>query len=161
MDSLRARLEESENLLNVGLGSTTQLEAQITKYKTENVSLSAEAEKLKNAAKDEEEKRTKAVSLLKTVRQKLVKAEKERDDAVKELAGEKEMVKAERDNGHLECEKLQGELNRVKSERELALAQAKLQFDKDLAILMQQNEKELAGLKVQHEADVSAMKVGI
>jgi chromosome segregation ATPase len=86
VDQLRSQMQDNDALLKAARSSNSQLEADIAKQRTEMDRLRTEAEKLSGLTKDEEEKRNKAVSLLKTVRQKLVKAEKERDDALKETA---------------------------------------------------------------------------
>ncbi|KAH9950472.1 hypothetical protein B0H21DRAFT_868888 [Amylocystis lapponica] len=66
IDKLRAQVDEAEALLKAPKARLLILE------------------RAKSSAKEEEEKRTKAVTLLKTVRQKLVKAEKDRDELQKE-----------------------------------------------------------------------------
>ena len=118
----------------------------------------AEVEKLNIFAKDEEEKRGKAVSLLKTVRQKLVKAEKDREDALKDVAALKESQKVEHDKDQLDRERLQGELNKLKIEKEVSLADHRAQFEKDLAALKQRSEKELSALRGQFELEANAAK---
>ena len=75
--------------------STTQIEEESIKRKAEVERLHGEVEKVKGLAKEEEEKRVKAIALLKTVRQKLVKAEKDRDDVVREVQFMKEREKEE------------------------------------------------------------------
>ena len=65
-------------------GADSIAEEAATKQKEVIDQLLQEVGNAKAVAKEEEEKRVKAVSLLKTVRQKLVKAEKERDDALRE-----------------------------------------------------------------------------
>jgi hypothetical protein len=145
--------------LKVARSSSSQLEADIAKKKTETDQLRAEVERFGGLAKDEEEKRIKAVSLLKTVRQKLVKAEKERDDALKEAATAKEGQKTEHDKEQLEREKLQGELNKLKVEKEVSLADLRAQFEKDMTVYKQRHEREVAALRGQFELETVAAKV--
>jgi hypothetical protein len=116
---------------------------------------------MKISAKDEEEKRTKAINLLKTVRQKLVKAEKERDDAVKELQAVKSREKEEREKDKMEKQKLHDEIDKVNSERETAIQGLKAQFDKEVASLKDRQEKELTALRGQYELEAITMKVRI
>ncbi len=145
--------------MKVARGSSSQLEADVAKKKTETDQLRAEVERFSGLAKDEEEKRHKAVSLLKTVRQKLVKAEKERDDALKEAATAKEAQKTEHDKEQLEREKLQGELNKLKVEKVVSLADLRAQFEKDMTVSKQRHEREVAALRGQFELETVAAKV--
>jgi len=159
VDELRSQIQQNEALLKAARSSNSQLEADIAKKRTETDQMRAEVEKFSGLAKDEEEKRNKAVSLLKTVRQKLVKAEKERDDAVKEAATIREGQKAERDKEQLEREKLQGELNKLKVEKEVSLADLRAQFEKDMTTSKQRHEREVAALRGQFELETVAAKV--
>lgn len=158
VDELRSQIQRNEALSKATQSSKAQLEADIAKRKSETDQLRAEVEKLNTFAKDEEEKRSKAVSLLKTVRQKLVKAEKDREDALKEIAALKESQKTEHDKEQLDRERLQGELNKLKIEKEVSLADHRAQFEKDLATLKQRGEKELTALRGQFELESMAAK---
>jgi hypothetical protein len=159
VDQLRTQLQQSEALLKASRSSNSQLEADVLKQKSGMDHLRAEAERLSGLAKDEEEKRSKAVSLLKTVRQKLVKAEKEREDVLKEVASSKDSQRIEREKAHLDREKLQGELNRLKIEKEVSLADLRAQLEKDLSASKQLNERELFALRNQFELETTALKV--
>ncbi|EEB88159.1 hypothetical protein MPER_14160, partial [Moniliophthora perniciosa FA553] len=90
IESLRKQLAETESLLKASQGTLSQGEDRAATQKAEIGRLQKEVDKAKDVAKEEEEKRVKAISLLKTVRQKLVKAEKDKEDAVKELTGLRE-----------------------------------------------------------------------
>jgi chromosome segregation ATPase len=159
VDELRSQIQQGEALLKAARRTNSQFEADIAKKRTETDQLRTEVEKLGVLAKDEEEKRNKAVSLLKTVRQKLVKAEKEREDALKEAAAVKEGQKTERDKEQLEREKLQGELNKLKVEKEVSLADLRAQFEKDLMASKQRSEREIAALRGQFELEIVTAKV--
>jgi chromosome segregation ATPase len=159
VDELRSQIQQNEALLKAARSSNSQLEADIAKKRAEADQFRAEVEKLSGLAKDEEEKRNKAVSLLKTVRQKLVKAEKEREDALKEVAAVKEVQKAERDKEHLDREKLQGELNKLKFEKGASLADLRAQFEKDMMVSKQRYEREAIALRGQFELETVAAKV--
>ncbi|KAH9175358.1 hypothetical protein EDB89DRAFT_1847846 [Lactarius sanguifluus] len=158
VDELRSQIQRNEALFKATQSSKAQLEADIAKRKSETDQLRAEVEKVNTFAKDEEEKRSKAVSLLKTVRQKLVKAEKDREDALKEMAALKESQKTEHDKEQLDRERLQGELNKLKIEKEVSLADHRAQFEKDLATFKQRSEKELTALRGQFELESIAAK---
>lgn len=109
--------------------------------------------------KDEEEKRTKAIALLKTVRQKLVKAEKERDDVIREAGELKEKDKADKVKERVEKIKMQGEIEQANLEREKAITGLRSQFDKEFALLRDKQEKEIQVLKGQFESETAGLKV--
>ena len=109
--------------------------------------------------KDEEEKRTKAIALLKTVRQKLVKAERERDDVTKEVGELKEKDKADKTRERVEKIRMQNEIEQANLEREKAVAGLRTQFDKEVALLKDKQEKEIQALKGQFESETAATKV--
>lgn len=155
---LRGELDEAEGLLKASQNSAAHLEEQVTKQKTELERLHAEIEKTKASVKDEEEKRVKAVSLLKTVRQKLVKAEKERDDATKEAQSLKDKDKEDREKERVERQKLQDEIKKVNEERETAIQGLKAQFDKEIAGLKDKQEKEVSALRGQYELEIITLK---
>lgn len=116
-------------------------------------------EKQKGAVRDEEEKRTKAIALLKTVRQKLVKAEKERDDTIKEVGELKEKDKADKAKERLEKIRMQSEIEQANLEREKAVAGLRVQFDKEVALLKDKQEKDIQMLKGQFESETVALRV--
>lgn len=121
--------------------------------------LHAEVDRVKGTAKEEEEKRVKAIALLKTVRQKLVKAEKDRDEAVREVQGMKEREKGEREREAAERVRLQGEIERVNAERETAVVGLRAQFEKEVAGLKERYEKEFTALRGQFELEAITTKV--
>ncbi|TBU34549.1 peroxisomal membrane anchor protein conserved region-domain-containing protein [Dichomitus squalens] len=158
IDQLKAQVEEAEKLLKASQSSTAQAEQESAKRKAEIDKLQSELDKAKNDAKEEEEKRTKAIALLKTVRQKLVKAEKERDDAVKEVNTLKETEKGEREKEKAERAKLQAEIQKVNEEREMAVQGLRAQFDREVTALKEKHEKELATLRGQYELEAITAK---
>ncbi|KAJ6575196.1 hypothetical protein B0H19DRAFT_1208639 [Mycena capillaripes] len=158
IEKLKKQLGEFEALLAASQGSVSQGDESAAAQKVEIDRLHKEVETAKRVAKEEEEKRVKAISLLKTVRQKLVKAEKERDDIHREFAGSKDKEKAEREGELLEKSKLQSELETVNSEREKAIAGLKNQFDREMASLRDKHEKEAAVLRGQFELEALTTK---
>jgi hypothetical protein len=150
---------EVEALLAASQGSITKGEESAAAQKAEIDRLLGDVERCKRVAKEEEEKRIKAINLLKTVRQKLVKTEKERDDAVRELATSKDKEKAEREKEQLEKSRLQTELDTVNSEREKAIAGLKAQLDREIATIRERHDKEIAGLRGQFELEALTTKV--
>lgn len=135
------------------------MEEETAKWKIKIEQLQADLTKSTATAKEEEEKRIKAVALLKTVREKLVKLQKEKDDASKEIATLKEMDKALRMKEKSERDKLSAEIEKVNAERETAVRGLKAQFDKEVAGLKEKQEKELLALKGQNELEVLSLKV--
>lgn len=155
IDNLKKQLEESNLLLTASQESLDELE----KHKAENDRLNGEVAKAKEMVKDEEEKRAKAISLLKTVRQKLSKAEKERDDAVKETLTAKENERSERVREEAEKSKHHNEIESLHAKRERALAEQKSQFERELAAVKERHEKELITVKAELELEAVTVKV--
>ncbi|KAJ7706097.1 hypothetical protein B0H17DRAFT_919676 [Mycena rosella] len=158
IEKQKRQLIEVEALLAASQGSITKADESATAQKAEIDRLLGEVERSKRVAKEEEEKRVKAISLLKTVRQKLVKAEKERDDVLREVAMSKDKDKAEREKELLEKSRLQTELETVNSERDKAIAGLKAQFDRELATIRDRHDKETAGLRGQFELEALTTK---
>jgi hypothetical protein len=134
-------------------------EEATTKQKAEIDRLQQELGSAKAVAKEEEEKRVKAISLLKTVRQKLVKAEKERDDALRERASLRETERSDKDREQAEKTKLRNEIDGAKIEKEKALNSLKTQFEKELANIKEGYEKDISMLKGQLELEGVTLKV--
>lgn len=155
---LKQQLAEAEALISASQASASQTEEEEIKKKSEIAQLNADVSKAKEMAKEEEEKRVKAVSLLKTVRQKLVKAEKERDDAVRELNEIKEQERQEREKLKSERVRLQSEVDAVNLEREKAVAGLRAQFDKELAAVNDRAEKEISSARTQFAAEFDRLK---
>ncbi|KAF9460834.1 hypothetical protein BDZ94DRAFT_1375031, partial [Collybia nuda] len=151
--TLHTQLKEAEALLSAVQDADAQAEQATTKNKAEIERLQSEVERTKLLAKEEEEKRVKAISLLKTVRQKLVKAEKEKDDALKELGSSREREYADRDHVQVERTRLQSELSAVNVEREKAISGLKAQFDKDIINIRERHEKDILAQRENYETE--------
>ncbi|KAJ7181737.1 hypothetical protein C8R43DRAFT_1055509 [Mycena crocata] len=158
IEKLKKQLAEGEALLAASQASISQKDEGAAAQKAEIDRLLGEVERSKRMAKEEEEKRVKAISLLKTVRQKLVKAEKERDDVQRDVAASKDKDKAEREKDQLEKSRLQSEIETVNTEREKAVAGLKAQFDRELATMRDRHEKETAVLRGQFELEALTTK---
>ncbi|KAF8560421.1 hypothetical protein OG21DRAFT_1600190 [Imleria badia] len=158
IEKLRQQLSEAEALLAASQSTASQTEEDNAKRHSDIERLRAEVSKANTIAKEEEEKRVKAISLLKTVRQKLVKAEKERDDALRDLnetrdksLGEKEKDRAERAN-------LEREVDVVNAEREKAITGLRAQFDKDIVAAKDRAERDVQTAKKQFDVETNALK---
>lgn len=156
---LRQQLNEAEALVAASQASASHTEEETAKRNAEIERLAVEVTKAKEVAKEEEEKRVKAISLLKTVRQKLVKAEKDRDDALKEIGESKEKDRQERDKERAERARLQSEIDAVNAEREKAVTGLRTQFDKEVAAVKDRSEKELSAARAQFEVEIAALKM--
>src|ERR1700676_2140766 len=88
LEKVRRQLEEAEASIKVSQSLSSHTE-EVADRNVEIDKLRAEVKRANGIAKEEEEKRVKAISLLKTVRQKLVKAEKDKEDVLKELNSSK------------------------------------------------------------------------
>ncbi|OCF30429.1 hypothetical protein I316_07916 [Kwoniella heveanensis BCC8398] len=136
ISKLRSDLAEAQAKIttnNSDASTLTQLRADLTKAQTQ--------------AKEEEEKRTKAISLLKTVRLKLVKVEKEKEEIEKDRAEER----AERSRAAEEVEK-------VKAEKEREVTQLRRGFERELASTKERYEKDLQSKKAAWELEMITTK---
>lgn len=154
IESLRTKLADTESLISTFQAASSQQADSVDALKAEMFTLKAESEKNKVIAKDEEEKRTKAISLLKTVRTKLVKAEKERDEISQELNAIKENEKGAKERGDDEVLRLRNEVERMRTEIERVRAESA----RDAARTREEGKKELAKLKAQADADIAAQR---
>ena len=158
-ERLHKQSQETEALLDASHSVESTNKELTEKLQSEISGLKAELEKQKGAVKDEEEKRTKAIALLKTVRQKLVKAEKERDDVTKEASELREKDKADKVRERVEKIKMQSEVEQANLEREKAVAGLRAQFDKEVTLLRDKQEKEVQALKGQFESETAVLRV--
>ncbi|EPQ61437.1 hypothetical protein GLOTRDRAFT_102471 [Gloeophyllum trabeum ATCC 11539] len=158
IDQLRKQLSETEALLKASQNSSSTLEGELASRKAEIGQLQSELEKVKTSVKEEEEKRVKAVSLLKTVRQKLVKAEKDREDAVREAAQLQAREKEEKEKAEVEKRKLREEIQEANVDHERALTGLKMQFDREVSLLRDRQDKEITALRGQFELEAATAK---
>lgn len=134
---------------------------EASKHKGAFDKVQGELEKSKTALKDEEEKGSKAISLLKTVRTKLVKAEKERDDAIKEANASKDKVRDEVERERQEKVRLEQELERLRGDKDREIVALKGQIDKEINNLKEKHDLDLATRKSQHELEIITIKVRV
>lgn len=159
IDTLQHQLRETDALLQKAKKSITKLEESVSRGEKEAMILKSESERLNTIVKEEEEKRTKAISLLKSVRQKLVKAEKDKEDALKDLAILKEKDKGNVEKEQTERKKFEREIEVAKTEKDEALAGLRIQYEKEMASLRERHDKELATARAQFELDAITTKV--
>lgn len=159
INKYKSQLEEAEALLKASSSSTSQSEEDTAKRNAEMEKLHAELEKAKSLVKEEEEKRVKAIGMLKTVRQKLIKAEKDKEDATKELNGIRDKEHEEIEKERAEKRKFQHEIDTVYTERDKTVAGLRLQLERDAATLKDRHEKEVSAIQGQLELEVTSLKV--
>jgi len=156
---LKTQLHETEALFQAAQRATTNAEEAVDKQKEEFTKLSKEVEAARNTAKEEEEKRVKAISLLKTVRQKLVKAEKDKDDVTRELLVLKEREKGDKDKEQADRQTFQKEIDSLNSAHDKAIANMKNQFNKDFNGMKERYEQEITLIRGQFELEITSLKV--
>nr|XP_018262225.1 uncharacterized protein I303_05241 [Kwoniella dejecticola CBS 10117]OBR84383.1 hypothetical protein I303_05241 [Kwoniella dejecticola CBS 10117] len=128
----------------------TEAQEKAETASTDNTTLTqvkADLSKAHTQAKEEEEKRTKAISLLKTVRLKLVKVEKEKEEIEKDRAEER----AERARASEEVE-------RIKGEKEREVTQLRKSFERESAAQKERFEKDLSTKKAAWELEMITTK---
>jgi chromosome segregation ATPase len=158
---MKMHLHETEALFEAAQRATSNVEETVGKKREEISRLEKELEQSKNLAKEEEEKRVKAITLLKTVRQKLVKAEKDKEDVTKEMASIKEREKGDKDREQTEKLTLLRELEVSRSAHAQEMAALRAQFEKDLGATRERQEQEISALKGQYELDLITLKVTV
>ncbi|TFK30511.1 hypothetical protein FA15DRAFT_683828 [Coprinopsis marcescibilis] len=158
LDRLRTQFEETEALFQASEKAMSRQQDGKASHKAEVDQLRVEMEKFKTQASQEEEKRVKAISLLKTVRQKLVKAEKERDEALHQSAASRDGEQEERERERTERLKLQHELEALQIDKEKTLAANRAQFDRELTLMKDRHDKELSAVKGQLELDIITLR---
>lgn len=121
--------------------------------------LTAERDTAKTSAKEEEEKRTKAISLLKTVRQKLVKSDALRDEALAEKDTLKAAATAAEENGRKEAERLKSEVEKVRAERERDVRSLREKFEQEVKGLRTGWERE--SRQKREEAELRAVTIAV
>ncbi|KAF9056231.1 peroxisomal membrane anchor protein conserved region-domain-containing protein [Panaeolus papilionaceus] len=155
---IRTQLDETEKLFAATQAASAQAEDAANAQKEDVSRLQREVGVQKALAKEEEEKRVKAISLLKTVRQKLVKAEKDREDAQKEMVAVKEREKGDRSKEEALKQSLQQEMEKLSVNHERTVATLRSQFDKDFASMRERYEQDIAALRGQSELDIATLK---
>lgn len=137
IQQLRDQITKSE----VNLSSQASQTLQIAQLK-------ADLATSQTRAKEEEEKRSKAIALLKTVRAKLVKTEKEKE--------EYERLKAEE---KAERAKLVENMERQRAEREREVSNLRASFEKEVQGLKERYERDALAKKREWELEMITTKV--
>ena len=159
LEKIRTQLKETEMLFQAAQRATTEVEDASESQKANITRMTKEVDAAKTLAKEEEEKRVKAITLLKTVRQKLVKAEKDRDDAQKLLQTLQEKESETKGKEQADQVKMQQELDSLKASHAATVSNLKAQFEKDFASLRERHEQDISKLRAQFDSESSSSKV--
>ena len=154
-------MAETEALFEAAQRATSHAEDTVSTHQEQISQLQKNIEDVKSLAKEEEEKRVKAISLLKTVRQKLVKAEKDREDAIREVNSFKDREKTDKDKEHAERLNFQYEKESLTAAHDKATTSLRSQFEKDITAMRERYEQEIGALRGQYELDLASIQVNI
>ena len=159
VDGLRHHLDVAEAALMAANDGRDRIRVEMMSQREELEQVKGDLKKANLIAKEEEEKRIKAVSLLKTVRQKLVKAEKDRDDAMKENVELKEKVKCLNEKDKEQRLSTELELESMRQEKLREITELKVQFGRELATNRENMERNLSSHSVRFETELLGMTV--
>lgn len=137
MTTLREQLAKAESNLSSQASQLLQM-----------TQLQAELKTAQSRAREEEDKRGKAVALLKTVRTKLVKVEREKEEIEKRQEEEKS-----------ERLKLFDNLERLRNEREKDIQSVRQSHERDIAALKDKYEKDMLAKRREWELEMITTKV--
>ncbi|GAA5877488.1 hypothetical protein JCM16303_003352 [Sporobolomyces ruberrimus] len=153
-DSLAARnisLEEANDKL-----AAAEKSAEATRQ--EIVKAADEYDKLKLVAKEEEEKRVKALSLLRALRQKLVKNEQEKATNDQELEKSRKEAKDALDTLKSDRARFDKEIVALRTAHELQITKLRTGFEREAQGLKERFEKEAISKRGQFELDAIHVK---
>ena len=107
--------------------------------------------------KDEEEKRNRAIALLKTVRTKLVAVEKQRDDLIRD----KDDMRLERDAARGETSGVRSEVERLRADREREVSGLQGRYEREMGMQRERWEREAKERRSAFELEAIHTKVRI
>jgi hypothetical protein len=115
-------------------------------------------EKTKLVAKEEEEKRIKALSLLRALRQKLVKSEKDMEESNKEREALKVSENAAQETLRGDRARFDQEIVSLRAAQEQQHSKMRNSFDRESTSIRAQNERESLAKKRQYELELITIK---
>lgn len=158
IDTLTSQLAEKDIALKLIASQASKADEAATAAKAE-VAASVEAyDKLKIVAKEEEEKRIKALSLLRALRQKLVKSEKDKEEGERERETLKASEVAAQETLRADRQRFDQEVVSLRAAQEQQLSKLRNSFDREAAQLRVQHEREATARKGQYELDAITAK---
>lgn len=158
LDALRTQLAEKDAALQLVASQLAASEGKNQEQVQRLGQAGEEHDKLKLVAKEEEEKRVKALSLLRALRQKLVKSEKDREELEKEREG---LRMAQGDAGEalkVERARFEQEVVSLRAAQELQLTKLRSSFERETASIRLQGEKEAGQKREKWELEVITVK---
>lgn len=158
IDTLSTQLAEKDTALKLIASQASKADEAATAAKVE-VAAGVEAyEKVKIVAKEEEEKRIKALCLLRALRQKLVKSEKDKEEGEREREALKAAELAAQETLRTDRQRFDQEVVSLRAAQEQQLSKLRNSFDREAAQLRTQHEREATARKGQYELDAITAK---
>lgn len=136
-----AARDESDNL------TISTLEAELKEVR-------AAATRAEAKAKEEEEKKAKSISLLKAVRQKLLKAEKDKEESEVMRDAFKASEEALKSELRQRTQRLENEIMSTRSGQEREISRLKASFDREAQSIRAAADREAAAKRGQYELDM-------
>ena len=133
-------------------------ESAAAQTRAEVTAAAAEYDKLKVVAKEEEEKRIKALSLLRALRQKLVKNEQDNRDSDRVIAEARASEKQAQDTLKADRARFDSEIVALRAAQEQQVNKLKQSFERETATLKQQYERDATNKKGQFELNAITAK---
>ncbi len=158
IDDLAAQVASKDAALATLANKLEKAEAATAASKAEATKLNEEAVKLKQTAKDEEEKRTKALSLLRALRQKLVKTEKDKEEAEKARDELQARAKETGEGNKAERVRFEQEVVSLRAAQQSEIAKLRASFEKDVQAQKAALERDANAKKSQFELDAITAK---
>lgn len=147
LDALRSELAAKDAALKT---LSERLHATGSDAKQRLATQTEEYERLKIVAKEEEEKRVKALSLLRALRQKLVKCERDKEDVERD----RNALKEAHEGAKLERVRQEQEVVSLRAAHEQQLAKTRASFEREIASAKAQADKDARERKSQFELEV-------
>ena len=157
-DMLTTQLKQKDDALKLVNDQLTAAESINAASKSELATAAEEYAKLKIVAKEEEEKRIKALSLLRALRQKLVKSEKEKEDVDRERDSLRLSEATAQNQLSIDRLRFDQEIASLRSTQEQQITKLRSSFDRETSQMRLQFEREAATRKSQFELDAINVK---
>lgn len=158
IDSLTSQLSTQVASLQPLTSQLARSEETLKLTKAEVVLAQEAHEKTKLVAKEEEEKRIKALSLLRALRQKLVKSEKDIEESNKEREALKVSELAAQETLRGDRTRFDQEIVSLRAAQEQQHSKMRNSFDRESTSIRAQNERESLAKKRQYELELITIK---
>lgn len=155
---VKTQLEQKDVTLKLVNDQLLASEAARRAVDAEVLKAAEEYAKLKIVAKEEEEKRIKALSLLRALRQKLVKSEKDKEEGDKEREALRLSEAGATDQIRLDRARYDQEVTLLRTSHDQQRAQLRLANERETTQLRAQYERAAAARKAQFELEAITVK---